>query len=81
MAADLGPDPALPTGPRLESRGDVIFKTWMFCPITGSLLILDAAGGVARSRECRFERPLSDLDETMSVVGGVGEWRGTGGRG
>lgn len=30
------------------SKGDVIRKRWMFCPVTGSLLTLDSAAGVAR---------------------------------
>lgn len=51
-----------------ESRGDVIRKRWAFCPITGDLLILDSAQGVARSERAPFSRPLSDLDETMLVV-------------
>jgi DNA-directed RNA polymerase I subunit RPA12 len=51
-----------------ESRGDVIRKRWAFCPITGDLLVLDAAQGVARSERAPFSRPLSDLDETMLVV-------------
>lgn len=51
-----------------KSYGDVIRKTWAFCPVTGSLLILDAANGVARSEHCPFSRPLSDLDDTMMVV-------------
>ncbi len=67
---DAPPAPEAPS-----SRGDVIRKMWMFCPITGSLLILDAAQGVARSRYCEFARPLADLDDTMSV----GEPAGGGG--
>ena len=51
------------------SKGDVVFKTWAFCPVTGSLLILDAAKGVARSEKCHFERPLEELDDTMEVGG------------
>ena len=50
------------------SRGDVIKKTWAFCPVTGTLMILDDAAGVARSEYVDFERPLSDLDDTMTVV-------------
>ncbi|PRW18300.1 DNA-directed RNA polymerase I subunit RPA12 [Chlorella sorokiniana] len=50
------------------SKGDVIRKRWMFCPVTGSLLTLDAAAGVARSEKCDFQRPLEDLDDTMTVV-------------
>lgn len=63
MEEDAPPAPEAPS-----SRGDVIRKTWMFCPVTGTLLILDAAQGVARSRYCEFARPLADLDDTMSVV-------------
>ena len=55
-------------GELLKSSGDVIEKNWMFCPISGSLLILDTAGGMARSELAIFERPLSDLDDTMNVV-------------
>ncbi|EFN58415.1 hypothetical protein CHLNCDRAFT_140360 [Chlorella variabilis] len=62
-------DPAdLPELIVAESKGDVIAKTWAFCPITGDLLILDAAAGVARSERADFSRPLSDLDDTMTVV-------------
>lgn len=50
------------------SRGDVIRKTWAFCPVTGTFLTLDAAAGVARSEYCDFQRPLADLDDTMTVV-------------
>ena len=30
------------------SKGYVIRKRWMFCHVTGSLLTLDSAAGVAR---------------------------------
>lgn len=71
MEEDAPPAPEAPS-----SRGDVIRKTWMFCPVTGTLLILDAAQGVARSRYCEFARPLADLDDTMSVGEAHGRGRG-----
>ncbi|PSC72694.1 DNA-directed RNA polymerase I subunit RPA12 [Micractinium conductrix] len=69
MQPGMLPDDMEPTpGELLKSSGDVIEKNWMFCPISGSLLILDTAGGMARSELAIFERPLSDLDDTMNVV-------------
>ena len=64
--ADTVPPP--PPDEELRSTGDVIRKTWAFCPVTGDLLILDAAAGVARSERCDVARPLEDLDDTMQVV-------------
>lgn len=42
-------------------------RDWMFCPVTGALLDLDAARGVAWSPASSFERPLADLADVVIV--------------
>lgn len=36
-------------------------RDWLFCPVTGALLDLDAHRGVAWAPTTSFERPLADL--------------------
>ena len=36
-------------------------RDWLFCPVTGALLDVDAHRGVAWSPATSFERPLADL--------------------
>lgn len=52
-----------------SGRGDVIYKTWLFCPATGDIMGWDDPHGVLRSgRLPSITRPLAPLDDTMSVT-------------
>ncbi|EIE27025.1 hypothetical protein COCSUDRAFT_83584 [Coccomyxa subellipsoidea C-169] len=42
-------------------------KEWMFCPLTGSLLTLDATSGVAKCPISGWQRKLEDLDGSVTV--------------
>ena len=57
-----GPGAPPPTHAMAASNRD-----WMFCPVTGALLDLDAGRGVAWSPASSFERPLADLGNVVIV--------------
>lgn len=42
-------------------------RDWLFCPVTGALLDLDAHRGVAWAPTTSFERPLADLSDVRIV--------------